>query len=143
VWPLWNGEIRMKYSIGIVIFLGVSVALFCVFYGGGKKSLLVDMEATKKNSSTSFSSIDSVVSKYIPVGTSKNEIIRICKENEFDVKFNTNLSGEYKEKYDEIIICSHVKYRWYLIFKDRYEGLLYMKDGKALSVFGVYFLDGI
>lgn len=89
---------------------------------------------------------DVIVLKHIPLGTSAEAAMEICRQNGFDIYVPTKLSIEQRSNYpgiEEYVYCVIKDRRWYWIGTDEYRVFLYLKNNQVVLSEGAQFSEAL
>ncbi|MBI4825355.1 MAG: hypothetical protein HY807_02895 [Nitrospirae bacterium] len=111
----------------------------------GNKALIDEMRQVKKEKAPNATQVnlDEVVVKHIPIGTTKEDAMKVCQQNGFEVFTSKDMKRSEHPDFEEYIFCTQKKNRWFLLGEGEYRVILYLKDGRVGAMQGRYFFHSL
>ncbi len=99
-----------------------------------------EAKAVKTRYKEDTAHIHDIVAKYVPVGTRKDAALEFCEANGFKI-YPVRDKRQFESKtFDESVVCSKRRPKWYLVGEEEIRVILRMKNGVVAQAEGYIFL---
>jgi hypothetical protein len=139
--------VKMIFTSSVFILMAVLLLSSVQSYamGSRNKALIDEMRQVKKEKAPNAVQVnlDEVVVKHIPIGTTKEDAMKVCQQNSFIVSTSKDMKRSEYPDFEEYIFCTQKKYHWFLLGESEYRVILYLKDDRVGAMQGRYFFHSL